>query len=94
VEGLLGGHSGLNIHEDRGNAVLLMAGVVEALLKRIPGTRLVQLEGGEKRNSIARAAAAYLLVCPSHSCSNNRNAALITQGINLYTHIVILHSST
>lgn len=65
VEGLMGGHSGLNIHEDRANAVQLLAGTVEALLKRIPGSRLVQLEGGEKRNAIARQASAFILVPPS-----------------------------
>lgn len=68
--GLLGGHSGLNIHEGRGNAVQLMARVLAAGLAGADGAgadggsgwRLVELRGGDKRNAIAREAAAAVLV--------------------------------
>ncbi|KAG2497779.1 hypothetical protein HYH03_004051 [Edaphochlamys debaryana] len=62
--GLLGGHSGLNIHEGRGNAVQLMARVLAAVAAAAgpDGWRLVELTGGEKRNAIARDASALVLV--------------------------------
>ena len=60
--GLLGGHSGLNIGEDRGNAVIMAAQLAEAVLKAVPGARLASLQGGDKRNALAREASAVLLV--------------------------------
>lgn len=67
VEGLKGGHSGLDIHEGRGNAAVLMAGVAAALVREVPGTRVAQLRGGDKRNAIAREACASVLV-PTGVC--------------------------
>ncbi|GIL58597.1 hypothetical protein Vafri_13481 [Volvox africanus] len=62
--GLLGGHSGLNIHEGRGNAVQLMARAlaVVAAAAGHDGWRLVGLTGGDKRNAIARDASAVILI--------------------------------
>lgn len=56
--GLLGGHSGLDIHEDRGSAVRLAARLVEGALAARPGgdVALVSFRGGDKRNAIAREA--------------------------------------
>eukprot|EP00884_Botryococcus_braunii_P019726 jgi/Botrbrau1/6437/Bobra.0034s0013.1 len=62
ISGLMGGHSGLNIHEGRGNAVQLAARAVDRLLHTIPAARLVSIQGGDKRNAIAREATAELLV--------------------------------
>jgi di/tripeptidase len=62
LDGLMGGHSGLNIHEDRGNAVQLMARSLTALLGSVPGCRLAEVRGGDKRNAIAREALATILV--------------------------------
>lgn len=62
VDGLLGGHSGINIHEGRGNAVLLCAAASQAVLKEADGVRLVSLSGGDKHNAIAREAKAVLLL--------------------------------
>ena len=42
--GLLGGHSGLNIDEDRGNAVKFIAQVVDAILEAVPQARWHQTE--------------------------------------------------
>jgi dipeptidase D len=53
VGGLFGGHSGLNIHEGRGNAVRL-AGRILADMASPLRLRLSSLEGGEKRNAIPR----------------------------------------
>jgi dipeptidase D len=62
VDGLLGGHSGINIHEGRGNAVLMCAAATQAILKEQDSVRLVSLSGGDKHNAIAREAKAILLL--------------------------------
>ncbi|KAG7372024.1 aminoacyl-histidine dipeptidase [Nitzschia inconspicua] len=63
VDGLLGGHSGINIHEGRGNAVLLCAAATQAVLKQLDGVvKLVSLSGGDKHNAIAREAKAVLFL--------------------------------
>jgi len=62
--GLLGGHSGLNIHEGRGNAVQLLARTLRSLTAAVPGARVAALSGGDKRNAIAREARATLLLAP------------------------------
>lgn len=62
ITGLMGGHSGLNISEDRGNAVLLAAHILQAVFKAHPDCRLMSLTAGDKRNAIAREATATLLV--------------------------------
>jgi dipeptidase D len=62
VGGLHGGHSGVDIHRPRANAVRLLALVLDRLLA-VPGTGLVTLSGGSRRNAIPRDAAA-VLACP------------------------------
>ncbi|KAL0048560.1 hypothetical protein WJX82_005889 [Trebouxia sp. C0006] len=62
ISGLMGGHSGLNISEDRGNAVVLAALVLQALVKGHPDVRIISLTAGDKRNAIAREASAILEV--------------------------------
>ena len=58
----MGGHSGLNIAEDRGNAVQFVARLATAVLKAAPEARLARIAGGDKRNAIAREASADLVV--------------------------------
>ncbi len=58
----MGGHSGLNISEDRGNAVVLAALVLQAVVKAHPDVRIISLTAGDKRNAIAREASAILEV--------------------------------
>jgi dipeptidase D len=57
LNGLQGGHSGLDIHENRGNAIRLLA----LWLQHIEplGARLVSFQGGDKHNAIPRSAAAH-----------------------------------
>eukprot|EP00903_Cladosiphon_okamuranus_P006582 g6430.t1 len=62
VEGLMGGHSGINIQEDRGNGVKLLIRVLEALVEDVPSLRLVDLKGGDKHNAIPREAFATVLL--------------------------------
>jgi len=63
VEGLQGGHSGVDIHEERGNAIVFLSSILDSL-SRNTDTRLVSLEGGDKHNAIPREAFATILVSP------------------------------
>jgi len=58
VKGLKGGHSGLEIHTGRGNALKMITRVLLALSAM--GARVARVEGGNKRNAIPREAEAAL----------------------------------
>jgi dipeptidase D len=60
VGGLRGGHSGLDIHKGRGNAIKIIARVLAKLADF--GARLSSIEGGSKRNAIPREAEAVLVI--------------------------------
>ena len=60
VKGLRGGHSGVNIHQDRGNANKLLSRVLQAL--QAEQVRLANISGGTLRNAIPREAEAVILV--------------------------------
>jgi len=53
VLGLKGGHSGLDIHQGRGNAIKLMVRLLHELNYKF-GIRLVSINGGSKHNAIPR----------------------------------------
>lgn len=61
VRGLRGGHSGLNIHEGRGNAIKLLVRVLRQLEAR-GECRLATLQGGTARNALPREASATLAI--------------------------------
>ena len=63
VEGLRGGHSGVEIHEERGNAVVFLSSIIDSLQRNID-CKLVSFQGGDKHNAIPREAFATLLVNP------------------------------
>ena len=60
ISGLLGGHSGSDIHLERGNANLLMARIVERLMAAGDAS-LVSFNGGTKDNAITRENTAVLV---------------------------------
>jgi dipeptidase D len=62
IGGLHGGHSGVDIHRPRANAIRLLALTLGPLLA-LPGVGLVTLAGGTRRNAIPRDAWA-VLACP------------------------------
>jgi len=75
VGGLLGGHSGVDIHRGRGNAIKLL---VRALRELPEGGlwRLVSLAGGNARNALPREASAMIAVAPeSHAALEQAVAA-------------------
>ena len=57
LAGLRGGHSGVDIHEERGNAIKLLVRVLRALEATLP-LRLAGLVGGTARNALPREARA------------------------------------
>ena len=61
VEGLLGGHSGVEIHKGRGNANLILARVLACLHEKVD-YQVVSLSGGLKDNAIPRESSAKLLL--------------------------------
>lgn len=60
IGGLLGGHSGTDIDKERQNANILMARMVERLMKNTDG-KLVTFAGGTKDNAITRECEASLI---------------------------------
>jgi dipeptidase D len=61
VDGLRGGHSGVDIHRGRANAIRLLARLLDRMCQRVE-LRLVGIEGGDLRNAIPRTAMAHLFV--------------------------------
>jgi len=61
VTGLRGGHSGIDIHEQRGNAIKILSRCLWKVSRTQP-VHLVGLKGGNKRNAIPREAEAELMV--------------------------------
>jgi dipeptidase D len=59
ISGLQGGHSGIDIHKGRGNAVRILGRVIEDLLDGLP-VEVAALAGGSKRNAIPREASAAI----------------------------------
>ncbi len=61
VEGLLGGHSGGEIHKERGNANCLLGRLLQRLTEQIPAG-ICALDGGLADNAIPRQAEAVLVI--------------------------------
>lgn len=61
VTGLKGGHSGLDIHLGRGNAIKILSRLLWNLQNQF-NIRLSKIEGGSKRNAIPREAFAEIIV--------------------------------
>jgi dipeptidase D len=59
VSGLKGGHSGVDIHLGRGNALRILGGVLQTLRGRLP-IEIANLTGGSAQNAIPREASAII----------------------------------
>ncbi len=66
VTGLMGGHSGLDIHQGRGNAVKMMSRLLWQLKKALP-FQLISYNGGSKHNAIPRECFAVIAVAKQDS---------------------------
>jgi dipeptidase D len=61
VSGLRGGHSGVDIHQGRGNALRIMGALLEDLIQNA-GAELAEVNGGSAHNAIPREAVAVVVV--------------------------------
>jgi dipeptidase D len=61
LAGLRGGHSGIDIHEGRGNAIKILNRLLYQMARKIP-FELVSLNGGDKHNAIPREVKAQIVV--------------------------------
>lgn len=75
MEGLLGGHSGAEIHKERGNSNILMGRILYAVQQQLD-VGLCKLEGGLADNAIPRQTEAILVVAED---SSERLEAVIAQ---------------
>lgn len=86
VYSLQGGHSGGEIHKERGNANILAARILEEAQSNGIRVNLVSLEGGSKDNAITREAE-YIFTSPADpSClqaSVTRSAAAIREELSI-----------
>lgn len=64
VSGLLGGHSGVQIHEGHANAIKLLATALGDLRQEIDGLTVASIVGGSASNAIPRSASAIVVVPP------------------------------
>jgi len=72
VSGLRGGHSGVDIHEQRGNAVKLLTRMLWKASKKYD-FHLTEIKGGDKHNAIPREAYAKVSIT-----KNNKNTFITT----------------
>lgn len=77
VAGLKGGHSGADIHLERGNANKLMGRCLRAAFDAVPALSLIAVHGGSKDNAITRECVAQV-IAPCSSCAN-RLVAVVEQ---------------
>ena len=61
VRGLMGGHSGDDIHKGRGNAIKILTRFLWHAIRKF-GVRVADFDGGNLRNAIAREASATVIV--------------------------------
>lgn len=82
LSGLLGGHSGVEIHKKRANANKLMARTLRAIQGEY-AIRLVSCNGGDKHNVITKEATAVIAV---ESAAVNDVVALLDEQLTTFCH--------
>ena len=70
IERLRGGHSGVNIHEGRGNAIIFAAKFLNKLREFSPELAVFEFRGGNKKNAIPREATFTVANCDSADLDN------------------------
>jgi len=66
ISGLAGGHSGVDIHRGRGNALRILARALLAAMDRLP-VAVADMNGGSKQNAIPREASAVVVLDSAHA---------------------------
>jgi len=78
IKGLLGGHSGMEINQNRANAIKLLGRVLEEI-KKNEGIEVMQVDGGDKMNAIAKYAEATIAVTDTDLVSFDRLKEQVTK---------------
>lgn len=81
IEGLHGGHSGVDIHEGRANAIAVLVSVLTAKELDLEGVRLASCVGGGRPNAIPRFAETILWCARSHVHALARSVEQVGQRI-------------
>ncbi len=61
ISGLKGGHSGIDIHQGRGNALRILGGTLQGVMDAMPA-EIANLTGGSAQNAIPREASAIVVL--------------------------------
>lgn len=85
VSGLHGGHSGVDIHEQRANAIAVLVRLLTAPGVVLEGVRMASCDGGGRPNAIARDANTVLWVARSRLQA--LEASLLAAGDELREHL-------
>jgi len=80
IKGLLGGHSGMDIHKGRGNANKLMTRIIRHLMDQF-SVQLAAFDGGSLRNAIPREATAQLVLEKSNVAQFKSEFQIISEDI-------------
>lgn len=78
IDGLKGGHSGMEIDKGRGNATKLMGRVLRKLVQE-QQVQLVSLEGGSKHNAIPRIASAIIAISKENVEEMHKTVEMLNQ---------------
>lgn len=60
--GMIGGHSGIDIDKNHGNAIVLMATVLKEIMVAFPGMRIASIAGGDAGNAIPKGSSAKIVL--------------------------------
>lgn len=83
VSGLKGGHSGVDINKNRGNAIKIMADELSKLKERIPFA-LIEFNGGVAENAIPNSAEVKLMLTDENLNSLFEKEILGINGMDMY----------
>ncbi len=78
IKGLRGGHSGVNIHQERGNANKLLCRLLYGVQQHV-ALQLAHIEGGNLRNAIPREASALITIATGDTDRLHAQVKLLAQ---------------
>lgn len=78
IKGLLGGHSGMEINQNRANAIKLLGRVLE-IIRKNSGVKVMRVAGGDKMNAIAKYSETLLGVTNAERMSFDKLKEIVTE---------------
>ena len=87
VSGLTGGHSGIEIHKNRANAIVVLGRVLQELKETLP-LRIVDIEGGAKDNAIPVYAGAQVIIPVDDGRTEDEIRKLVSEAVGRITEAV------